>query len=164
MNEKQDQHFDALSENKLTHEQQEQQKGFQKRIDELKKIKHETKSEIQWMEKEMVPQISLVSLEEKIQELDGRNLDEYEAAVEKIEAELKLLEATRPELSSFQRSIVTSASPPLLAQLQKEFPESSSSSVEWRVASIITIANIKPQDWESKIANFFAWVIEKLVA
>ena len=137
--------FDKL----LNSEQQKQKDVFQSRIDELKK--------------EMETQLSLLNLEQKVQALDGRNQDKFLADVEKIESELAILEDSR-RLFVNLKSTISAKNPQLYAQIQQQFPKSSEMANQGRLTSYEAIASIKPQKGENVIANFFAGIVEKLVA
>lgn len=143
--------------------QQKQKDVFQSRIDELKKLDQSIKSGAQELKKEMETQLSLLNLEQKVQALDGRNQDEFLADVEKIESELAILEDSR-RLFINLKSTISSKNPQLYAQIQQQFPESSEMANQGRLASYEAIASIKPQKGENVIANFFAGIVEKLVA
>lgn len=147
----------------LNLEQQQQKEAFQVRIDELKKLDQSTKSGVQELKKEMETQLSLLNLEQKVQALDGRNQDKFLVDVEKIESELAILEDSR-RLFVNLKSTITAKNPQLYAQIQQQFPESSEMANQGRLASYEAIASIKPQKGENVIANFFAGIVEKLVA
>ncbi len=151
--------FDKL----LNSEQQKQKDVFQSRIDELKKLDQSTKSGAQELKKEMETQLSLLNLEQKVQALDGRNQDKFLADVEKIESELAILEDSR-RLFVNLKSTISAKNPQLYAQIQQQFPESSEMANQGRLTSYQAIASIKPQKGENVIANFFAGIVEKLVA
>lgn len=153
---------DFWSEKLLNPEQQKQKEAFQSRIEDLRKVEDATKSEAQELKKEMLTDISLASLEKKVQALDGRNQEKFIADVEKIEAELSVLEESRHSFAHLQSNI-SAKNPQLYAQLQQQFPESSEKANQGRAMSYESIASIKPQKWENPIANFFAGIVEKLV-
>ena len=151
------------SEKPLNLEQQQQKEAFQVRIDELKKLDQSIKSGVQELKKEMETQLSLLNLEQKVQALDGRNQDKFLVDVEKIESELAILEDSR-RLFVNLKSTITAKNPQLYAQIQQQFPESSEMANQGRLTSYEAIASIKPQKGENVIANFFAGIVEKLIA
>ena len=151
------------SEKLLNLEQQQQKEAFQVRIDELKKLDQSTKSGAQELKKEMETQLSLLNLEQKVQALDGRNQDKFLVDVEKIESELAILEDSR-RLFVNLKSTITAKNPQLYAQIQQQFPESSEMANQGRLTSYEAIAGIKPQEGENVVANFFAGIVEKLIA
>ena len=151
------------SEKLLNLEQQQQKEAFQVRIDELKKLDQSTKSGVQELKKEMETQLSLLNLEQKVQALDGRNQDKFLVDVEKIESELAILEDSR-RLFVNLKSTISAKNPQLYAQIQQQFPESSEMANQGRLTSYEAIASIKPQKGENVIANFFAGIVEKLIA
>ncbi len=158
-----EQKSDFLSEKLLNPEQQKQKEALQSRIDELRKLDQTTKSEAQELKKEMQTDLSIANLEKKVQALDGRNQENFLADVEKIEAELSVLEESRSSFANLQGTI-RAKNPQLDAQLQQQFPESSEKANQGRATSYESIASIKPQKWENAVANFFAGIVEKLVA
>lgn len=160
---KKEQKTDIWSEKLLNPEQQKQKAAFQSRIDELRKLDQFTKSEAQELKKEMQTEFSIVNLEKKVQALDGYNQEKFLADVEKIEEELTILENSHNFLASLKRDISTK-NPQLYAQIQQQFPNSSEKANQGRVVSYESIAGIKPEVWENAIANFFAGIVEKLIA
>lgn len=147
----------------LTPEQQQVKDFFQERIDALKKAELATKAETQKVKKEILTEASLSALERKVQALDGKHQEQFQTAVEKIEAELQTLESARSELSSLRFSL-QKTSPDIGKTIQKSFPKSSKQANAGRLASYEAIANIEPKKGENAIANFFAKIVEKLIA
>lgn len=156
------QNSEALS-GSLTLEQKKQKETLQSRIDDLKNLQHLTVSETQTIKKEIIINPSLVDLEKKVQSLDDKNHETFQADVEKIETQLAELEKTRSDLVSL-RTTIQKSNPQLYAQVQAQFPESSQQANQGRVKSYEAISGIKPREWENRIANFFAGIVEKLVA
>lgn len=147
----------------LNLEQQQQKEAFQVRIDELKKLDQSIKFGVQELKKEMETQLSLLNLEQKVQALDVRDQDKFLVDVEKIESELAILEDSR-RLFVNLKSTISAKNPQLYAQIQQQFPESSEMANQGRLTSYEAIASIKPQKGENVIANFFAGIVEKLIA
>lgn len=151
------------SEKLLNLEQQQQKEAFQVRIDELKKLDQSIKFGVQELKEEMETQLSLLNLEQKVQALDVRDQDKFLVDVEKIESELAILEDSR-RLFVNLKSTISAKNPQLYAQIQQQFPESSEMANQGRLTSYEAIASIKPQKGENVIANFFAGIVEKLIA
>lgn len=158
------QNSEALS-GSLTLEQKKQKEILQSRIDDLKNLQHLTVSETQTIKKEIITNASLSDLEKRVQSLDGKNHETFQADVEKIETQLEELEKTRSDLISL-RTAIQKSNPQLYAyaQVQSQFPESSQQANQGRVKSYEMISSIKPREGENGIANFFAGIVEKLVA
>ncbi len=144
-------------------ERAEKQQELQDRVKALQEQEKATRKEAQELKAELSPALALHQLETRVNALDLKNQTSFEAEVQKIEEELEVLEKARYSLRDLKSGIQV-RNPQLYAQIQQQFPESSETANQGRLASYEAIAGIKAQEGENVIANFFAGIVEKLVA
>lgn len=95
--------------------------------------------------------------------MDVKNKVVFDSEVEKIEAELAVFDEAYCSFSNLKGKI-TAQHTQVYQQMQNQFPSSSNHANEGRAKSYEAIAEIKPQEGENKVANFFAGIVEKLVS
>lgn len=144
-------------------ERAEKQQELQDRVKALQEQEKTTRKEAQELKAELSPALALHQLETRVNALDLKNQANFETAVQKIEEELEVLEKARYSLRDLKSGIQV-RNPQLYAQIQQQFPESSEMANQGRLISCKAIAGIKVQEGENAIANFFAGIVEKLVA
>ena len=144
-------------------ERAEKQQELQDRVKALQEQEKATRKEAQELKAELSPALALHQLETRVNALDLKNQTSFEAEVQKIEEELEVLEKARYSLRDLKSGIQV-RNPQLYAQIQQQFPESSEMANQGRLTSYEAIAGIKAQEGENAIANFFAGIVEKLVA
>ena len=160
MNKEKSQNFEAVSASSLG-ERQEKQKELQVRIKEMQENYSAVKERMHKEARDLQADILLTELDKRIDLLDVKNKVVFDSEVEKIEAELAVFDEAHRSFSNLKGKITAQHTQ---VYQQNQFPSSSNQANEGRAKSYEAIAEIKPQDGENKVANFFAGIVEKLVS
>ena len=105
----------------------------------------------------------LSNLDARIQSLDAIRGELFALQAEKIQSELDALRSSWNDSFSLKRDIKKS-NLSYFAQAQKQLPEHNPKANTGRWESIKNITSIAPRDWENLVANFAAWIIQKILA
>lgn len=162
MNKEKSQNFEAVSASSLG-ERQEKQKELQVRIKEMQENYSAVNERMHKEARDLQADILLTELDKRIDLLDVKNKVVFDSEVEKIEAELAVFDEAHRSFSNLKGKI-TAQHTQVYQQMQNQFPSSSNQANEGRAKSYEAIAEIKPQEGENKVANFFAGIVEKLVS
>lgn len=168
MNDKTNQNPDFWSQESLKSQeewsQEKQRAELQKDLkNQLQLLQEELKngSSVEQNNQKILDQLS--NLDARIQSLDALRGEFFALQSEKIQDELDALRSSWNDFFSLKRDIKKS-NPSYFAQVQKQLPEHNSKANTGRWESIKNIASIAPRDWESLVANFAAWIIQKILA
>ena len=168
MTEKENQNPDFWSQESLKSQeepsQEDQRAELQKELkNQLQSLQEELKnnSSVEQNNQKILDQLS--NLDERIQSLDALRGELFALQSEKIQDELDALRSSWNDFFSLKRDIKKS-NPSYFAQVKKQLPEHNPKANTGRWESIEKITSITPRDWENLVANFAAWIIQKILA
>lgn len=168
MTEKENQNPDFWSQESLKSQeelsQEKQRAEFQKDLKtQLQSLQEELKNRPSVEQNNQKILDQLLKLDERIQSLDAIRGELFALQAEKIQAELDALRSSWNDFFSLKRDIKKS-NLSYFAQVQKQLPEHNPKANTGRWESIEKITSITPRDWENLVANFAAWIIQKILA
>ena len=168
MTEKENQNPDFWSQESLKSQeelsQEKQRAELQKELkNQLQSLQEELKNSpgVEQNNQKILDQLS--NLDARIQSLDAIRGEFFALQAEKIQTELDALRSSWNDFFSLKRDIKKS-NLSYFAQAQKQLPEHNPKANTGRWESIKNIASIAPRDWENLVANFAAWIIQKILA
>jgi len=168
MTEKENQNPDFWSQESLKSQeepsQEDQRAELQKELkNQLQSLQEELKnnSSVEQNNQKILDQLS--NLDARIQSLDALRGELFALQSEKIQDELDALRSSWNDFFSLKRDIKKS-NPSYFAQVQKQFPDHAPEANAGRWESIGKITSIAPKKWENPVANFAAWIIQKILA
>ena len=150
------------SQEELSQENQraELQKDLKKQLQSLQE-ELKNNSSVEQNNQKILDQLS--NLDARIQSLDALRGEFFALQSEKIQDELDALRSSWNDFFSLKRDIKKS-NPSYFAQVKKQLPEHNPKANTGRWESIEKITSITPRDWENLVANFAAWIIQKILA
>lgn len=150
------------SQEELSQENQraELQKDLKKQLQSLQE-ELKNSSSVEQNNQKILDQLS--KLDARIQSLDALRGELLALQSEKIQDELDALRSSWNDFFSLKRDIKKS-NPSYFAQVKKQLPEHNPKANTGRWESIEKITSITPRDWENLVANFAAWIIQKILA
>lgn len=168
MTEKENQNPDFWSQESLKSQeelsQENQRAELQKDLKkQLQSLQEELKnsSSVEQNNQKILDQLS--NLDARIQSLDALRGELFALQSEKIQDEFDALRSSWNDFFSLKRDIKKS-NPSYSAQFKEQLPGHSEPSFYWRWKSIGKITSIVPKKWENLVANFAAWIIQKILA
>jgi len=168
MTEKENQNPDFWSQESLKSQeelfQENQRAELQKDLKkQLQSLQEELKnsSSVEQNNQKILDQLS--NLDARIQSLDALRGELFALQSEKIQDEFDALRSSWNDFLSLKRDIKKS-NPSYSAQFKEQLPGHSEQSFYWRWKSIGKITSIVPKKWENPVANFAAWIIQKILA
>lgn len=168
MTEKENQNSDFWSQESLKSQeelsQDNQRAELQKDLKtQLQSLQEELKNSpsVEQNNQKILDQLS--NLDARIQSLDAIRGELFALQSEKIQDELDALRSSWNDFFSLKRDIKKS-NPSYFAQVQKQLSEHNPKANTGRWESIEKITSITPRDWENLVANFAAWIIQKILA
>lgn len=150
------------SQEELSQENQraELQKDLKKQLQSLQE-ELKNSSSVEQNNQKILDQLS--KLDARIQSLDALRGEFFALQSEKIQDELDALRSSWNDFFSLKRDIKKS-NPSYSAQAKELLPEHNPKANTGRWESIEKITSITPRDWENLVANFAAWIIQKILA
>ena len=144
--------------------QEKQRVELQKDLkNQLQSLQEELKnsSSVEQNNQKILDQLS--NLDARIQSLDALRGELFALQSEKIQDELDALRSSWNDFFSLKRDIKKS-NPSYSAQFKEQLPGHNPKANTGRWESIEKITSITPRDWENLVANFAAWIIQKILA